>query len=47
MLGEPIDERSLMQLAKGKDDPIDETIREYCAEMAAYLVIMIRREILK
>ena len=47
MLGEPIDERSLMQLAKGKDDPVDATIREYCAEMAAYLVIMIRRGKLK
>ena len=47
MLGKPIDGRSLMQLAKGKDDPVDETIRGYCAEMPAYLVIIIRRGILK
>ena len=44
MLGEPIDGRSLMPLARGEKDPIDEVIGEYCAEMAAYPVIMIRRD---
>jgi len=47
MVGEPIDGRSLMPLARGDDDPIDEAIGEYCAEMAAYPVIMIRRGSLK
>ncbi len=47
MLGEPIDGRSLMPLARGEKDPIDEAIGEYCAEMAAYPVIMIRRGQLK
>ena len=31
MLGEPIDGRSLMPLAKGKFDSVDEAIGEYCA----------------
>jgi choline-sulfatase len=43
MLGEPIDGRSLMPLARGEPDPIDEAIGEYCAEMTPYPVIMIRR----
>ena len=43
MLGAPIDGRSLMPLARGDEDPIDEAIGEYCAEMTAYPVIMIRR----
>lgn len=47
MLGEPVDGRSLMALARGEDDPIDEAIGEYCAEMTAYPVIMIRRGALK
>jgi len=47
MLGEPIDGRSLMPLARGEKDPIDEAIGEYCAEMAAYPIIMIRRGQLK
>ena len=44
MLGEPIDERSLMPLAEGEGDPIVAAIGDYCAEMASYPVIMIRRE---
>ena len=47
MLGEPIDGRSLMPLARGEGDPVDEAIGEYCAEMTAYPVIMIRRGPLK
>ena len=47
MLGEPIDGRSLMPLARGEDDPIDEAIGEYCAEMAWHPVLMIRRGALK
>lgn len=43
MLGEPIDGRSLIPLARGESDPIDEAIGEYCAEMTPYPVIMIRR----
>jgi choline-sulfatase len=43
MLGEPIDGRSLMPLARGEPDPVDEAIGEYCAEMAGSPVIMIRR----
>ena len=46
-LGEPIDGRSLMPLATGKTDPVDEAIGEYCAEMTPYPVIMIRRGSLK
>jgi len=42
-LGEPIDGRSLMPLAYGKNDPIDEAIGEYCAEMTPWPVYMIRR----
>ncbi|MGX9354092.1 choline-sulfatase [Roseobacteraceae bacterium S113] len=47
ILGEPIDGRSLMPLARGEDDPIDEAIGEYCAEMTGYPVVMIRRGPLK
>ena len=47
MLGEPVDGRSLMPLARREDDPLDEAIGEYCAEMTAYPVFMIRRGPLK
>ncbi len=47
MVGEPIDGRSLMPLARGEVDPVDEVIGEYCAEMTPYPVIMIRRGTLK
>ncbi|WP_170352073.1 choline-sulfatase [Ruegeria atlantica] len=47
MIGEPIDGRSLMPLARGEDDPVDEAIGEYCAEMTGFPVIMIRRGSLK
>ena len=47
MLGEPIDGRILMPLAKGESDPVDEAIGEYFAEMTSYPVIMIRRGKLK
>ena len=47
ILGEPIDGRSLMPLARGEADPIDEAIGEYCAEMTPYPVFMIRRGGLK
>ncbi|MGB1160314.1 MAG: choline-sulfatase [Alphaproteobacteria bacterium] len=46
-MGMPIDGRSLMPLAQGKDDPIVEAIGEYCAEMTGYPVFMIRRGPLK
>ncbi|MEM9011076.1 MAG: choline-sulfatase [Pseudomonadota bacterium] len=47
MLGEPVDGRSLMPLARGEADPVDEAIGEYCAEMTPYPVFMIRRGALK
>jgi len=47
MLGEPVDGRSLMPLARGQADPVDEAIGEYCAEMTPHPVIMIRRGPLK
>ena len=47
MIGEPIDGRSLMPLARGEADPVDEAIGEYCAEMTGYPVVMIRRGALK
>lgn len=47
MLGEPIDGRSLMPLARGENDPKDEVIGEYCAEMTPWPVFMIRRGSLK
>ncbi|MEM9425072.1 MAG: choline-sulfatase [Pseudomonadota bacterium] len=47
ILGEPVDGRSLMSLARGGDDPVDEAIGEYCAEMTPAPVIMIRRGPLK
>ncbi|SFK75177.1 choline-sulfatase [Shimia haliotis] len=43
MVGEPVDGRSLMPLARGNTDPVDEAIGEYCAEMTPYPVVMIRR----
>ena len=47
MLGEPIDGRSLMPLARGEDAPDDIAIGEYCAEMTPWPVFMIRRGSLK
>ncbi|MGD1924424.1 MAG: choline-sulfatase [Paracoccaceae bacterium] len=46
-LGEPIDGRSLMPLARGETDQSDEAIGEYCAEMTPWPVYMIRRGPLK
>ena len=43
MFGIPVDGRSLMPLARGEADPVDEAIGEYCAEMTAHPVFMIRR----
>ncbi len=47
LFGEPVDGRSLMPLVRGEDDPVDEAIGEYCAEMTPYPVFMIRRGHLK
>ncbi|WP_343211942.1 choline-sulfatase (plasmid) [Aliisedimentitalea scapharcae] len=47
ILGEPVDGRSLMPLARGEVDPCDEAIGEYCAEMTPAPVFMIRRGTLK
>lgn len=47
LLGEPIDGRSLMPLARGEADETDEAIGEYCAEMTPWPVFMIRRGPLK
>ncbi len=47
LVGEPVDGRSLMPLARGDTDPVDEAIGEYCAEMTPYPVVMIRRGPLK
>ncbi len=47
MVGEPVDGRSLMPLARGEVDPMDQAIGEYCAEMACAPIIMIRRGPLK
>ncbi len=47
VLGEPVDGRSLMPLARGEDDRVDEAIGEYCAEMTPWPVFMIRRGSLK
>ncbi len=47
ILGEPVDGRSLMPLARGQADPVDEVIGEYCAEMTPCPVFMIRRGALK
>ena len=46
-LGADIDGRSLMDLARGGEDSVDEAIGEYCAEMTPYPVFMIRRGALK
>ncbi len=42
-LGQPIDGRSLLPLARGGNDDVDEAIGEYCAEMTSHPVFMIRR----
>ena len=47
LFGEPVDGRSLMPLARGETDPVDEAIGEYCAEMTPWPVYMIRRGSLK
>ena len=59
MYGEPVDGRSLLGLAQGmnqgmdqsmdqrNNDPLDEAIGEYCAEMTPWPVYMIRRGSLK
>lgn len=47
MLGEPIDGRSLMPLARGEAAPEGVAIGEYCAEMTPWPVFMIRRGTLK
>ncbi|SLN65186.1 Choline-sulfatase [Roseovarius albus] len=47
IIGEPLDGRSLLPLARGETDPTDEAIGEYCAEMTPYPVFMIRRGPLK
>ena len=44
MLGEPIDGRSLLPLARGEKGQKNEAIGEYCAEMTPYPVFMIRRD---
>ncbi len=46
-LGEPVDGRSLMPLARGETDPVDLAVGEYCAEMTPWPVFMIRRGSLK
>ncbi len=46
-LAGPLDGRSLLPLARGEADPVDEAIGEYCAEMTPYPVFMIRRGPLK
>ena len=47
MLGEPVDGRSLMPLARGEPDAVDESIGEYCAEMTPWPVFMIRKGAMK
>ncbi len=47
IVGEPVDGRSLMPLARGDTDTMDEAIGEYCAEMTPFPVLMIRRGTLK
>jgi len=47
LYGDDIDGRSLLPLARGETDPVDEAIGEYCAEMTPYPVLMIRRGSLK
>lgn len=42
-LGQPVDGRSLLPLAKGETDEGDVAIGEYCAEMTSHPVFMIRR----
>ena len=47
MFGDPVDGRSLMPLARGDADPVDEAIGEYCAEMTPWPVYMIVRRGMK
>lgn len=42
-LGQPIDGRSLCPALRGETDGVNEAIAEYCAEMTAHPVFMIRR----
>ncbi len=42
-MGMPLDGRSLLRLAQGGSDDVSEAIGEYCAEMTAHPVLMIRR----
>ena len=42
MLGATIDGRSLMPLARGEADPVDEAVGEYCGEMAPYPIFLNR-----
>ncbi len=42
-LGQPVDGRSLLPLAAGGSDDVDEAFGEYCAEMTSHPVFMIRR----
>ena len=42
-LGASLDGRSLLPLARGEKDSVDEAIGEYCAEMTSWPVFMIRR----
>ena len=46
-MGVPIDGRSLLELAAGGADDMDETTGEYCAEMTSHPMFMIRRGSLK
>lgn len=43
VLGDPIDGRTLMPLARGEEAAEEEAIGEYCAEMTPWPVFMIRR----
>ncbi|MEM7799564.1 MAG: choline-sulfatase [Chloroflexota bacterium] len=45
--GLPAAGRSLMTLARGENDPMDEAISIYCAEMTPYPVFMLRRQAYK
>ena len=46
-MGAPVDGRSLLNLAAGGHDDVDETTGEYCAEMTSHPMFMIRRGQLK
>ena len=43
MTGTKLEGRSLLPLARGETDPVDEAIGEYCAEMTPAPIFMIRR----